>query len=366
MLLGMIYNPTQPYNDLPLLPPLSDLETKPVLKLCTKANRALAELKGQLNRIPNPSIMTNTLTLQEARMSSEVENIVTTQDDLFKAAADPSGAMNSPTKEVLRYREAIWHGYYALKDANQSFSTRLFIEVAQQVRGVNIDVRSVPGTQLANIDKAVIYTPPVGKNLLLDKLTNLCQFYNETALDFDPLIKMAVGHYQFEAIHPFTDGNGRTGRILNILYLIDQGLIDWPVLYLSRYIIQNKIQYYNNLRAVTEAGEWEAWILYILKGVEETATQALEQVNAIVELMYVTRQKIKKELPKIYTHELTEVLFENPYCKNLFLVNKGIAKRQTASQYLRALVEIGVLSPVKFGREVYYMNSALMAVLRSR
>jgi Fic family protein len=361
----MTYQPDQPYNHLPNLPPPMDLETKAVLKLVSKANRALAELKGQLSRIPNPTLMTNAITLQEARFSSEIENIVTTQDNLFKAASDPASAMDSATKEVIRYRQAIWHGFHLITRDNQPFSTRLFVEVVRQIKGApDFDVRRIPGTKLANPKGDIIYVPPVGETVIRNKLANLEAFYHDEALDWDPLIKMAVGHYQFEAIHPFQDGNGRTGRVLNILYLVEQGLLDWPVLYLSRFIIKNKDQYYTGLRHITEQGAWEPWVLFMLEGVAQTAQETLGQVNAIVQLTNDTKQLIQAHPSKFYTYELLELIFEHPYCKVDFLVQRDIAKRQTAAAYLKALVSLDLLEPFKVGREVYYLNKPLMAILK--
>jgi Fic family protein len=360
-----VYQPDQPYNNLPLLPPKAELETKATLKACAKAHRALAELKGHLSQIPNPLLMVDAITLQEARLSSEIENIVTTQDNLFKAQADPSVATDLATKEVLSYKQALWHGFNKLKNDGQPFSTRLFVEIVQQIKGGYFDVRTQTDIKIANpVTQDVIYTPPVGEALLRDKLANLEHFLNDDTKDLDPLIKLAVGHYQFEAIHPFADGNGRTGRILNVLYLVDQGLLDWPVLYLSRYIIKTKNEYYRGLRSITEASAWEAWVVYLLAGIEETATQTLQQVKAIVALMEATRQCIKEQYPKLPHHELVELLFAHPYCKVSFLVDKGIAKRETSTQYLKLLAQLGLLEPVKVWREVYYLNSPLITLLK--
>ncbi len=359
------HDPNLPYNDLPLLPPSVDFETVAILKQIIRSRSRLAELKGRLAQVPNPRLMIDALILQEARLSSEIENIVTTQDDLFKAASDPTIQMDPATKEVISYREAIWYGFKQLENGTP-FSTRLFVEIAQEIKGPNFDIRKLPGTKIANpVTGNIIYTPPEGEAVIRDKLANLESFFNdEPHLDWDPLVKMAIGHYQFEAIHPFPDGNGRTGRILNILYLVDQNLLDWPILYLSRYIIENKTRYYQGLRSITEENAWEEWTLYILKAVEETAAETLAKVQEIVALMEQTKRLIRDQLPSIYSRELLELLFKHPYCKINFLVQDGIAKRQTASEYLQKISQIGLLEPFKIGREIYYINKGLVEVLR--
>src|SRR5215216_4282733 len=277
-----LWGPDKPYNEIPLLPPKVDLETKAILKQCIQARAALAELKGAAELIPNPSILINTLPLLEAQASSEIENILTTTDRLFQfrelnAQADPA------TKEALRYSRALLDGYQAVQ--KRRLTTRTAEEICSRIKGVQMQVRRVPCTALANERTGeIVYTPPEGEDLLRSLLANWERFLHETT-DLDPLIRMAVAHYQFEAIHPFTDGNGRTGRIINILYLVDQGLLDQPVLYLSRHIIQNKAAYYEGLRSVTEENAWINWIMYILEAVERTAQQTLQTVLSITELM---------------------------------------------------------------------------------
>lgn len=254
----MAFDRNKPYNDLPLLPPSADLETKVVLKQAIGANRALANLRGLAGQIPNQRMLISSITLQEARLSSEIENIVTTNDELYRAEADANGKTDPHTKEVLRYRQALQHGFAAL--AVRPLTTNLFIEIAQLIKQSDIGIRTILGTALRNEMGDIVYTPPIGDSIIRDKLSDLERFVHAED-GIDPLIKMAVMHYQFEAIHPFPDGNGRTGRILNLLYLVQTGLMDIPVLFLSRYIIANKREYYLSLQKVTEQQDWETWIL---------------------------------------------------------------------------------------------------------
>jgi Fic family protein len=359
----MSFNPQQPYDDLPPLPPRADVETKAVLKQCVAASRALAELKGAGGLIPDQAILINAIPLQEAKLSSEIENIVTTQDDLFRAAVEESVDADPSTKEVLRYRTALRNGYEAL--ASQPFSIELVRETCRILRGHTVDFRS-PSDHVRISDtrtRSVIYTPPSGGPELVAKLRNL-ESYLLAADGPDPLIRMAVAHYQFEAIHPFTDGNGRTGRILNILYLVHMGLLQIPVLYISRFIIQNKPDYYRLLREVTECDDWEPWLLYMLRGVEETALWTTGRIQAIGELFDLTMDRCRTEAPKIYSKELIELIFRQPYCKISFIVDAGIAKRKTASEYLQELERIGVLIGEKHGRETIYKHPALLEVLQ--
>lgn len=358
----MPYDPQRPYNDLPLLPPPSDLESKAVLKKAISANKALAVLKGAGELIPNQLVLIQTIGLQEAKLSSEIENIVTTNDELYRAFADEGQRTNPHTKEVLRYKDALWRGYRIIRDENRPLTTGLFVDLYQIIKQTDAGIRKTPGTKLANPAGGVIYTPPEGETIIRDKLANLEKFIYDKN-DIDPLVKLAVMHYQFEAIHPFTDGNGRTGRIINILYLIEEGLLDIPVLYLSRYIIDNKNSYYTGLRHVTESGSWESWILYILNAIEQTAKMTRERIVAIRDLMNESIERVKKDLPKIYSKDLLELLYHQPYCKIRSLEDAGIAKRQTASDYLKELERIGLLKSVKKGREIYYINEAFLDIL---
>lgn len=354
------WRPDAPYNKLPDLPPAVDLETKPILKQCIPARAALAELKQAAELIPNQSMLINTLPLLEAQASSEIENIVTTTDKLFQfqnigERADPV------TREALRYSTALLEGYRALK--RHPLNTRTAEQVCTRIKGIQMQVRRIPGTALASgRDGAVIYTPPVGEDVLRTKLANWESFLHE-AQDIDPLVRMAVGHYQFEAIHPFSDGNGRTGRVLNSLFLIEEGLLTLPILYLSLYIIANKADYYRLLLEVTREQAWEPWILYVLKGVEETATWTTQKIAAIRDLQATTIQHVKKAVPKIYSRELVDLIFELPYCRIQNVVENEIAERQAASRYLKQLAEIGVLKEVAVGREKLFIHPKLVQLL---
>lgn len=356
----MSFDHSQPYNDLPLLPPATELETRAVLKQAIEANRVLANLRGLAAQIPNQGVLINSIVLQEARLSSEIENIVTTNDELYRADANPDGKTDAHTKEVLRYREALKFGFEALQ--SRPLSTNLFVDIVRIIKQQEIGVRRTVGTALKNAAGEVVYTPPVGEAVIRDKLGNLEQFMHGRDT-LDPLVKMAVLHYQFEAIHPFDDGNGRTGRILNLLYLVQAGLLDIPVLFLSRYIMAHKADYYALLRGVTEQQAWEPWLLYMLSAVTSTAQQTFDQVSRIRALMEQVRQQVQQAAPAIYSKDLVEVIFRHPYTKIQFLVDAGLAKRQTASVYLKTLADLGLLRPVKQGREVYYINDALFAEL---
>lgn len=360
----MPFRPDRPYNDLPPLPPREDVETKAVLKACIAARAALAELRVSGQLIPNQAVLINSIPLLEAQASSEIENIVTTTDRLFRFANEAGNQADPATKEALRYRTALSEGFQMLK--RRPVSTSTAIAVCRTIKGVDLDIRATPGTALMNeATGAVIYTPPEGQALLRDKLANWERYIHE-AEDVDPLIRLAVMHYQFEAIHPFTDGNGRTGRVLNLLYLVDKGLLDIPVLYLSRYIIGNKRAYYDRLLAVTTESAWEDWILYMLEAIRETANWSTARIRAIRDLLNQTAERIRSDLPKIYSRELAEVIFVHPYCRIGDLVAAGIAKRQAASVYLKTLAEQGLLQEMKAGRENLYINPALLALLSER
>ena len=359
----MTFDPEEPHNALPLLPPAVELETKAVLKRCVAANKALAELKGTGDLIPNQSVLINAIPLQEAKYSSEIENIVTTQDALFQAALDESRATDHATKEVLRYRTALRRGFETIQA--RPFHLGLMEELCSTLRHEKVRFRADEPVMIGNpVTKAITYTPPVGADVMRQKLRNLETFLLDREPDLDPLVRMAVAHYQFEAIHPFTDGNGRTGRILNILFLIHAGLLRIPVLYLSRHLIQHKAEYYRLLRGVTERGDWEAWLLFMLTGVEETAAWTTGRILAIRDLFDQTVAECRARLPsKVYSKELVELIFAQPYCKIGFLVEAGIAQRQTASEYLQALEQLGILKGEKRGREVLYRHPALVKVL---
>ncbi|MGI9285732.1 MAG: protein adenylyltransferase Fic, partial [Pseudomonadales bacterium] len=333
----MTWDAEKPFNNLPLLPPTVELETRAALKRCIEARAALAELKQSAELIPNQAMLINTLPLLEAKDSSEIENIVTTTDKLFQFADSDAGA-DPATKEALRYRKALHEGWQML--AQRPINTNMAELICTQIKGVEMTVRKVPGTKLANNTTGqVIYTPPEGEKILRDLLSNWERMLYEQP-DLDPLIRMAVMHYQFEAIHPFTDGNGRTGRILNILYLVQEGLLSLPILYLSRYIIANKSHYYNNLLAVTREQAWEPWLLYMLEAIRSTAQWTMHKIMAVRELADHTAEYVREGLPKIYSRELIDIIFEQPYCRIANLVDAKIAKRQTASVYLKKLVNI--------------------------
>ena len=356
----MKFDPNKPFDDLPLLPPKVDVETKPVLK------RALAELKGLGGTIPNQALLVNSLILQEAKASSEIENVITTNDALFRAFTAKTSRVDSATKEVLRYREALWEGYNALKE-RPILSTNLFVTIVQRIRENQAGIRNTPGTTIANSATGeIIYTPPEGETIIRDKLKNLEDFIH-AGDEMDPLIKLALIHYQFEAIHPFSDGNGRTGRIINILFLILRGLLDLPVLYLSKAIIERKNDYYRLLRQVMQKNQWEPWILYMLASIEETAIFTRERILAIRNLMLETMEKARRELPRrVYSKELIELLFQQPYCKISFLVDAGIASRNIASSYLGELVKINILKKETIGRETLYLNHKLYELLSTK
>lgn len=359
----MSFDPTQPYNNLPLLPPKVELETKAVLKKCVVANKALAELKGAGDLIPNQAMLINAIPLQEAKLSSEIENIVTTQDALFHAALDEARSTDPHAKEVLRYRTALKQGFEAVQ--SRPFTLGLMEKICGTLRNEKVGFRQEQeGVYIGNPSaRTITYTPPDGGECLHTLLQNLEEFLIQTE-DLDPLVRMSVAHYQFEAIHPFTDGNGRAGRILNILFLVHAGLIRIPVLYLSRFLIRHKAEYYRLLKAVTEEARWEDWNLFMLEAVEETANWTTGRIIAIRDLFEQTLNRCRTGLPsKVYSKELIELIFAEPYCKIQFLVQAGIAKRQTASEYLKELERIGVLAGEKRGREVIYRHPALLRVL---
>lgn len=359
----MAFDPSQPYNDLPGLPPAVDIETKPLLKACIEARAALAELKIAGALIPNQSVLINTIPLLEAQASSEIENIVTTTDALFRYAQMEDQTGDLATKEALRYRTALYQGYVSLRD--RPLSTNTAIQVCSHIKNVEMGIRRVPGIALANAATGqVIYTPPVAEALLREKLANWERFVHERT-DIDPLIRMAVAHYQFEAIHPFTDGNGRTGRILNLLMLVEQGLLELPVLYLSRYILQEKASYYRGLNAVTTDAAWEPWIMFMLTAVTETARWTTGKIRAICQLQENAVAFVRERAPKIYTRELVDLLFVQPYCRIQNVVESGVAKRQTASIYLKQLAELGMLREVKIGREKLFLHPNFVRLLTS-
>ncbi|WP_309343697.1 Fic family protein, partial [Sutterella sp.] len=355
--------PASPYNNLPELPP-HFTETIKIFRQTIQSRVALERLHQAVNLLPNNEILIQTIPILEAQASSEIENIVTTTDNLFKFL-DADTQADAATKEALRYRQALWKGMDSLKRC--PLSLRTMIAVCSTLRDTDVSVRKLDGTCIASTSSGqVIYTPPAGEALILEKLHNLAEFLHSPS-EMDPLIKMAIAHYQFEAIHPFSDGNGRTGRVLNILYLVESGLLSQPVLYLSRYIIRNKPKYYAALLNVTKEGAWEDWILFMLQAVEETALWTCQKVEAIVKLERETTRFIQASplLKGVYSHELVQTIFMRPYCRIATLIDAGIAKRQTAMKYLNLLTQAGILHSAAAGREKLFINSRLMALLKS-
>ncbi len=360
----MTFDPRHPFNDLPDLPPAAETETKAILRRCIAARAALAELRVSGQLILNQAMLINSIPLLEAQASSEIENIVTTADRLFRYANQAAGQADPATKEALRYRTALHRGFGMLK--NRPLSTAIAVAVCRTIKGVNLDVRKTPGTALINdATDEVVYTPPVGEDILRNKLANWERYIHEVEA-IDPLIRLAVMHYQFEAIHPFVDGNGRTGRVLNLLYLVDKGLLDLPVLYLSRHLIRNKSSYYQYLLEVTTQQAWENWILFILEAVRITADWTSTKIHAIRKLLDETALAMRQRMPKIYSRELTQLIFVNPYCRISDVVEADIVKRQTAAVYLKALAAENLLKEVKTGRENLYINPPLLALLSER
>lgn len=350
-----------PYNDLPLLPPKADIESKQILQKTISAARALAHLNGTLLNLPNPNLFLDTIYLQEAKASSEVENIVTTNDELYKSFVADRKIDSPTTKEVLKYKEALWLGLNEIK-SKPFITTNLCIKIVQCIKQNHASIRNTPGTTLSNTRGEIIYTPPAGEHIIREKLANLEKFINEEEA-IDPLIKMAILHYQFEAIHPFPDGNGRTGRILLLLYLKLSALLDIPAIYPSEYIIKNKMEYYRCLRDVTENNEWEDYILYMLDMIEETSKKGLKRFNKVREAMEETGKEIKFKLPKVYSKDLIELLFRLPYTKRQHLMDEGIGNSKTVGNYLKALEEKGFLKSEKVGKEKLYLNRKLMNIL---
>ncbi len=357
----MKFNPDKPYNELPdILPDKKYYRLLIIYEQANKANKALAELKGRLSAIPNPKIFINTLSLQEAKDSSSIENVFTTNDKLFKAFTVDSAA-DPQTKEVLRYGKALVDAFGLIKSGSK-FSVELIERIYRNIKAEKDGIRGFP-VYIGN-DYMKIYTPPCCRDVILEKFDNWILVANSKSDEIDPLIKMAILHYQFEAIHPFRDGNGRTGRVINVLLLSAYGLLDDPVLHLSKYIDEHKNDYYRLLRNVTRNKNWEEWILFILKAVEETSKHTLNKVLSIMELFEETKEKIRKKAPEIYSFELLEILFTQVYCKYAFLVKKGIVSRNTASKYLNRLEEIGVLEKEKAGKEFVFKNRELYEILR--
>lgn len=355
-----------PYR-LPLLPPATDkIQTIATLRKATAATFAIAELKGIAETIPSQQMLVNAIVLKEAKDSSEIENIVTSTDELYEALATKDGTIAPQTKEVVNYRRSIMLGFELLK-AQGFLRVNDIVNIQKDLIGNKAGIRSTPGTVLKNDTTGeVVYTPPQDKDEIQELLSNFIQYYNEPELreGVPDLIWLAVLHFQFESIHPFYDGNGRTGRILNILYLIMNGMIDIPILYLSSYIIQHKPEYYRLLNYVNRENEWEEWILFMLDAVEQTAKQTKQQIQDIRNLLKEKIDYVRSKLPKVYSRELVELIFEQPYSKIEFVVDKLGVERKAASRYLRQLENIGVVKGRRIGRETIYVNEDLFKLLK--
>ena len=356
-----MFDPYQPHNGLSPLPPKAELETKAVLRAAIAAHRALAELRHAARQLPNQGMLVRALALQEARRSSEIEQIVTTNDELYRDLMSDSDA-DPVTKQVLRYGNALWRGVGRLKQRNV-IDPELLSVLAPDMLGQAISIRTGPGTRVGNPRTGeVAYTPPEGKGLIESLLSNLCEYLGVEEGP-DALVRLAVAHYQFEAIHPFFDGNGRVGRVLNLLFLVQQGLLDLPILFMSRTILEDRAAYYSGLRRVTEEGAWEEWILYVLGVLLRSATVTKNVIEAILHEAELVREVAEKRMTKGFSPSLVELIFEQPYTRISFLERAGIAKRQTGSEYLQELERIGLLRSERRGREVYYVNDALLALL---
>lgn len=364
-----MFDRTKPYNDLPLLPIADDIIDKALLVKWGLASRALAELNKNILRIPNPTMLVNTIALQEAQSSTAIENIFTTEDELYKAVSDSVKEQSATpsTKEVLRYREALWEGFKGIQE-NGVLDKEVIVRVYQKIKDTTQDIRSPQAQIVIKRGQSelrpgeVIYTPPRGENIIEQKLDNLIDYLNNDS-NTDPLLKMAIAHYQFEAIHPFSDGNGRTGRIINLLYLVSQGLISHPVLYLSKYIIENKDEYYYSLAAVTQRKSWSGWIGFMLNAVNQTSTETNQKIDAILNQMEATYDYVHPKL-KWYSKELNQALFSQPYVKQKTIgLVTGVKSRTTISKYVKELIKLGVLSSKEDGKEVFYVNNDLVRIL---
>lgn len=347
---------------LEMLPIKKDIETKKVLKQLSRTSRALAELKGIAQAMPNQNILINAIMINEAKTSSGIENIVTTHDEIYKAMIKPSDT-SPAAKEVVDYRAAIWQGYKLVKE-KEMINTNIIIKIQEKIEHNQAGIRSVPGTVIKNtLTDEVVYTPPQEKSEILKYLKNLEEYINNDDDMVDPLIKLAIIHYQFESIHPFYDGNGRTGRILNILYLVLKDLIDTPILYLSKYIIRNKLEYYNLFQRTRENENFEDWIIYILVGIEEMAEETITIINRIRNEMLNMKHELR-EKTKIYSKELLEALFFEFYTKIPYIQEQLGVSDKTAQKYLDTLVGLGFLTSEKIGRERIYKNERLFKIIK--
>ncbi len=363
------YNRNEPYNQLPLLPPPDEkVISIRIMQAVNKANKALAELKGFAKKLPNQSMLVNTISLREAKASTEIENIFTTDDELYKELSGNDIGLKGNAKEVLRYRQALWEGYQYIQNKKE-FDANLMIKLYQEIKEVKDGIR--PSQTETTIKKrgsgilggSVVYTPPRGEKVIEEKLDNLIDYLNDDEkYDYDPLIKLAIAHYQFEAIHPFRDGNGRAGRILSILIMLQKQLLDVPIIYLSAYIIEHKDDYYALLNKVTTMRIWEEWILYMLKAVEETAKYTLDKIQEIDSLFLRTQKLVGDKLPHI-RKEAIEKLFEQPYVSPKSLLDQNIKSLNTAKKYLKQMEGLGIMVPKKIGKEIVYLNIDLINLL---
>ena len=360
----MAYNKNNAFNDLPNLPPADFVESREILRHLAKAARHLGELNGLCASLPDPQLLINIIVLQESKDSSAIENIVTTQDELYKAASE-EGTASHAAKEVLSYREALYVGLEKMQAQKNLLLTNTMVEAVQTIKQNKSGIRTTPGTALKNaINGEVIYTPPCCEDVLREKLAALEQFINDPEMSsLDPLVKMALIHYQFEAIHPFADGNGRTGRIVNALYLVQQGLLLQPVLYLSCYIVKYKTEYYQLLRGVTEKNNWHDWVMYILTALIETAQLTTKKIRSMLLLKEEFEKRMKEVLGSSFNYDLLQLMFALPYLKIELLEKKEIAHRQTASTWLKKLTDADIVRPQKMGRTTYYVNWRLMELL---
>lgn len=360
----MSWSPKIPYNKLPDLPPEGELETKAVLKALVGARVELSRLNESIVSLPNPNVFINSLALLEAQASSEIENIVTTTDELFRADTN-QGDSSPATREALRYKIALFHGQASTRERSGLIMTNMAKDICSEIRGSLTGFRHGEGTYIGNpVTGRRIYTPPAGRRIIEEKLHNWERFVNDD-MGLDPLVQMAVAHYQFEAIHPFDDGNGRTGRILNVLMLVAKDLLREPILYVSQYIIQHKNQYYRLMNGVTETGAWEPWILYMLDAIESTARSMRLKIKAIQALQKQIISRLSADIGPQYPANLSEVLFEQPYCRVKDVIDRCEVSRPTATKYLNALVDAGILDVQRVGRDNLYVNTQFMNVLRA-